>query len=583
MGELLYYDEEEEWNRALLLYDAVLKEISTKLEILNNEFKLAHQYNPIEHITSRIKSASSIARKIRIKGKELTVENILKYINDVAGVRIICSFTSDIYRIADAIAKQDDVTVLKVKDYIANPKPNGYMSYHMIVSIPIFLSNDVIDTKVEIQIRTIAMDFWASLEHKIYYKFEGNNTSGSHKLNSAIAQAYYAKDQGLKGVTTETGAGQWGTALSMACSYLDLDCKVYMVKCSYEQKPFRREVMRTYGASVTPSPSETTEVGRKILAEHPGTSGSLGCAISEAVEVATHTPGYRYVLGSVLNQVLLHQSVIGVESKIAMDKYGIKPDIIIGCAGGGSNLGGLISPFMGEKLRGEADYQFIAVEPASCPSLTRGVYAYDYCDTGMVCPLSKMYTLGSGFIPSASHAGGLRYHGMSSVLSQLYEDGYMEARSVEQTEVFKAAEKFARVEGILPAPESSHAIKVAIDEALKCKETGEEKTIFFGLTGTGYFDMYAYEKFHDGKMSDYIPSDEELKEALGVVKTLMTREKRLNDAFMSGIATALCAEFIEVLKYIGNPAPYEAPCYGHLPDGVGDGAQAPGDPELLFC
>ena len=348
---------------------------------------------------------------------------------------------------------------------------------------------------------------------KIYYKFEGNNTSGSHKLNSAIAQAYYAKDQGLKGVTTETGAGQWGTALSMACSYLDLDCKVYMVKCSYEQKPFRREVMRTYGASVTPSPSETTEVGRKILAEHPGTSGSLGCAISEAVEVATHTPGYRYVLGSVLNQVLLHQSVIGVESKIAMDKYGIKPDIIIGCAGGGSNLGGLISPFMGEKLRGEADYQFIAVEPASCPSLTRGVYAYDYCDTGMVCPLSKMYTLGSGFIPSASHAGGLRYHGMSSVLSQLYEDGYMEARSVEQTEVFKAAEKFARVEGILPAPESSHAIKVAIDEALKCKETGEEKTIFFGLTGTGYFDMYAYEKFHDGKMSDYIPSDEELKEA----------------------------------------------------------------------
>ena len=358
MGELLYYDEEEEWNRALLLYDAVLKEISTKLEILNNEFKLAHQYNPIEHITSRIKSASSIARKIRIKGKELTVENILKYINDVAGVRIICSFTSDIYRIADAIAKQDDVTVLKVKDYIANPKPNGYMSYHMIVSIPIFLSNDVIDTKVEIQIRTIAMDFWASLEHKIYYKFEGNNTSGSHKLNSAIAQAYYAKDQGLKGVTTETGAGQWGTALSMACSYLDLDCKVYMVKCSYEQKPFRREVMRTYGASVTPSPSETTEVGRKILAEHPGTSGSLGCAISEAVEVATHTPGYRYVLGSVLNQVLLHQSVIGVESKIAMDKYGIKPDIIIGCAGGGSNLGGLISPFMGEKLRGEADYQW---------------------------------------------------------------------------------------------------------------------------------------------------------------------------------------------------------------------------------
>lgn len=346
---------------------------------------------------------------------------------------------------------------------------------------------------------------------KIYYKFEGNNTSGSHKLNSAIAQAYYAKDQGLKGVTTETGAGQWGTALSMACSYLDLDCKVYMVKCSYEQKPFRREVMRTYGANVTPSPSMETEVGRKILENHPGTSGSLGCAISEAVETAGNLEGYRYVLGSVLNQVLLHQTIIGLEAKTAMDKYGIKPDIIIGCAGGGSNLGGLIAPFMGEKLRGEADYQFIAVEPASCPSLTRGVYAYDYCDTGMICPLQKMYTLGSNFIPASTHAGGLRYHGMSSILSQLYHDGYMEARSVEQTAVFAAAEYFARVEGTLPAPESSHAIKVAIDEALKCKETGEEKTILFGLTGTGYFDMFAYERFHDGNMTDYIPTDEELQ------------------------------------------------------------------------
>ena len=346
---------------------------------------------------------------------------------------------------------------------------------------------------------------------KIYYKFEGNNTSGSHKLNSAIAQAYYAKKQGLKGVTTETGAGQWGTALSMACSYFDLDCKVYMVKVSYEQKPFRREVMRTYGASVTPSPSMDTEVGRKILAEHPGTTGSLGCAISEAVEVATNTEGYRYVLGSVLNQVLLHQSVIGLETKAAVEKYGIEPDIIIGCAGGGSNLGGLIAPFMGEKLRGEKDYHFIAVEPASCPSLTRGKYAYDFCDTGKVCPLSKMYTLGSGFIPSANHAGGLRYHGMSTTLSQLYDDGLMEARSVEQTKVFEAAEQFARVEGILPAPESSHAIRVAIDEAMKCKETGEEKTIVFGLTGTGYFDMVAYEKFHNGEMSDYIPTDEDLK------------------------------------------------------------------------
>lgn len=345
---------------------------------------------------------------------------------------------------------------------------------------------------------------------KIYYKFEGNNTSGSHKLNSAIAQAYYAKKQGLKGVTTETGAGQWGTALSMACAYFGLDCKVFMVKCSYEQKPFRREVMRTYGASVTPSPSTETEVGRKILAEHPGTTGSLGCAISEAVETAMTNDGYRYVLGSVLNQVLLHQSVIGLETKAALDKYNIKPDIIIGCAGGGSNLGGLIAPFMGEKLRGEADYRIIAVEPASCPSLTRGVYAYDFCDTGKVCPMSKMYTLGCDFIPSASHSGGLRYHGMSTTLSELYAEGLMEARSVKQTEVFEAAEYFARVEGILPAPESSHAIRTAIDEAKRCKETGEEKTIVFGLTGTGYFDMTAYEKFNNGEMDDYIPTDEEL-------------------------------------------------------------------------
>lgn len=346
---------------------------------------------------------------------------------------------------------------------------------------------------------------------KIYYKFEGNNTSGSHKLNSAIAQAYYAKKQGLKGVTTETGAGQWGTALSMACAYLGLDCRVYMVKCSYEQKPFRREVMRTYGASVTPSPSMETRVGRKILEEHPGTTGSLGCAISEAVEAAAADEGYRYVLGSVLNQVMLHQSIIGLESKTALDKYDIKPDIIIGCAGGGSNLGGLIAPFMGEKLRGEADYRIVAVEPASCPSFTRGVYAYDYCDTGMVCPLAKMYTLGSGFIPSANHAGGLRYHGMSSTLSELYHQGTLEAVSVKQTEVFEAAEYFARVEGILPAPESSHAIRAAMNEALKCKETGEEKTILFGLTGTGYFDMFAYEKFHNGQMEDYIPTDEELE------------------------------------------------------------------------
>ena len=349
---------------------------------------------------------------------------------------------------------------------------------------------------------------------KIYYKFEGSNTSGSHKLNSAIAQAYYAKQQGLAGVTTETGAGQWGTALSMACAYLGLDCRVYMVKVSYEQKPFRREVMKVYGANVTPSPSETTQVGKKILAEFPGTTGSLGCAISEAVEAASSREGYRYVLGSVLNQVLLHQSVIGLEAKAALDKYGVKPDIVIGCAGGGSNLGGLIAPFMGEKLRGEADYRIVAVEPASCPSLTRGKFAYDFCDTGRVCPLSKMYTLGSSFIPSADHAGGLRFHGMSATLSQLYHDGYMEAVSVKQTDVFEAAEEFARVEGILPAPESGHAILAAMNEAKKCTEAGEEKVILFGLTGTGYFDLVAYEKFHNGEMVNFVPTDEDIERSL---------------------------------------------------------------------
>ena len=355
---------------------------------------------------------------------------------------------------------------------------------------------------------------------KIYYKFEGNNTSGSHKLNSAIAQAYYAKKQGLKGVTTETGAGQWGTALSMACAYFGLDLLVYMVKVSYEQKPFRREVMRTYGANVIPSPSTTTEIGKKILAEHPDTTGSLGCAISEAVEAEIKNPGYKYVLGSVLNQVLLHQTVIGLETQAALKKYGIKPDMIIGCAGGGSNLGGLVAPFVGEMLRGENNYEIIAVEPASCPSFTRGKFAYDFCDTGKICPLAKMYTLGSQFIPSANHAGGLRYHGMSPILSQLYHDGVIKARAVEQTSVFEAAETFARCEGILPAPESSHAIRVAIDEALKCKETGEEKTIVFGLTGTGYFDLVAYQKFNDGVMDDHIPTDEELQKGFDGIPSI---------------------------------------------------------------
>jgi tryptophan synthase beta chain len=347
---------------------------------------------------------------------------------------------------------------------------------------------------------------------KIYYKYEGGNTSGSHKLNSAIAQAYYAKKQGLRGVTTETGAGQWGTALSMACGYFGLDLKVFMVKISAEQKPYRKAVMETYGATVTKSPSDTTEIGRKILAKNPETGGSLGCAISEAVEAAVTVDGYRYVLGSVLNQVVLHQSIIGLEAKKAFEKIDEYPDIIIGCAGGGSNLGGLMSPFMEDRLAGKDAPYFIAVEPASCPSLTRGKFAYDFCDTGMVTPLAKMYTLGATFIPSSNHAGGLRYHGMSPILSQLYHDGYLdEARSVKQTEVFDAATLFSRVEGNLPAPESSHAIRVAIDEALKCKETGEEKTILFGLSGTGYFDLGAYMQYNEGKMADYIPTDEELE------------------------------------------------------------------------
>ena len=357
---------------------------------------------------------------------------------------------------------------------------------------------------------------------KIFYKFEGNNTSGSHKLNSAVAQAYYAKAQGLKGVTTETGAGQWGTALSMATQFFGLDCKVFMVKCSYEQKPFRREVIRTYGAEIIPSPSMTTEVGKKINAEHPGTTGSLGCAISEAVEVAVKSEGYRYVLGSVLNQVLLHQTIIGLEAQAALKKYGIKPDILIGCTGGGSNLGGFASPFIGEMLRGEANYKIIGAEPASCPSFTRGVYAYDFCDTGKICPLAKMYTVGSQFIPSANHAGGLRFHGMSPILSELYHQGVFEARAYEQTQVFEAAEIFAKAEGILPAPESSHAIRAAIDEALKCKETGEEKVIVFNLSGTGYFDLYAYAQYNDRTMNDVIPSDSVIQEALAKLPKVQT-------------------------------------------------------------
>ena len=356
---------------------------------------------------------------------------------------------------------------------------------------------------------------------RIYYKYEGNNTSGSHKLNSAIAQAYYAKQQGLKGLTTETGAGQWGTALAMAAAYFGLELEVFMVKVSYEQKPYRKTVMQTYGASVIPSPSNTTEVGRRMLAEHPDSTGSLGHAISEAVERATTTEGYRYVLGSVLNQVLLHQSIIGLEAKAAMLKIDEYPDIVIGCAGGGSNLGGLMAPFMEDRLAGRQSPHFIAVEPASCPSLTRGRFAYDFCDTGKVTPLAKMYTLGNGFIPSPNHSGGLRYHGMSPILSQLYHDGYLdEARSVEQTSVFEAAIQFSRTEGTLPAPESSHAIRVAIDEALRCRETGEEKVILFGCTGNGYFDLSAYEQYINGTMSDMIPTDEDLEVGFASIPSL---------------------------------------------------------------
>lgn len=352
---------------------------------------------------------------------------------------------------------------------------------------------------------------------EIYYKFEGNNTSGSHKLNSAAAQAYYAKKQGLKSITTETGAGQWGTALSMAAAFYGLELKVFMVKTSSEQKPHRREVMRTYGATVTPSPSDTTEAGRKILKEFPGTGGSLGCAISEAVETAVKTDNCRYVLGSVLDHVLLHQSVIGQECKAAFDKYGVEPNVIIGCCGGGSNFGGLIAPYMGERLQGKNGIEFIGVEPASCPSLTRGKFAYDYCDSAQITPLAKMYTLGCGFMPSPNHAGGLRYHGMSPVISRLYHDGYIKAVSAEQSKVFDAAVRFAKCEGILPAPESSHAIKAAIDEAEKCKKNGEKKRILFGLTGTGYFDMSAYKQYNDGTMTDYVPTDEDLKKGFASI------------------------------------------------------------------
>jgi len=355
---------------------------------------------------------------------------------------------------------------------------------------------------------------------EIYYKFEGTNTSGSHKLNSAGPQAYYAKKEGLTSLTTETGAGQWGSAMAMACGFYNLDLIVYMVKVSSEQKPYRKALMEAYGAKVIPSPSGTTESGKKILSVDPNTGGSLGCAISEAIETAVKTDKCRYVLGSVLNHVLLHQTIIGLEAKTALEKYGVKPDIVIGCAGGGSNLGGLLAPFMGEKLAGNSNTRFIAVEPASCPSFTRGKYAYDFGDTAQTTPLIKMQTLGSGFMPSANHAGGLRYHGMNSTLSKLYQDGFLEARSETQNKVFDSAIQFMKSEGILPAPESSHAIKAAIDEALECKKTGEKKVILFGLSGTGFFDMTAYMSYNNKTMSDTVPSDADLERGFGTIPAI---------------------------------------------------------------
>lgn len=372
-------------------------------------------------------------------------------------------------------------------------------------------------TRPSLLIRAYYLEKLLDTPAEIYYKFEGTNTSGSHKLNSAAAQVYYAKEQGITKLTTETGAGQWGTALAMACAFYNIDLTVYMVKISSEQKPYRKAVMETYGAKVIPSPSDTTEVGRKILEDNPGTGGSLGCAISEAIEVAIKSENCRYVLGSVLDHVLLHQTIIGEETRIACEKYDITPDIIIGCVGGGSNFGGLIAPFMGDKINGKNNIQFIGVEPASCPSLTRGRYAYDFGDTGRITPLLKMYTLGAGFIPSPNHAGGLRYHGMSPILSKLYHDGYFEARAVEQTKVFEAATTFARCEGILPAPESSHAVSVAIDEAIKCRDSGEKKTIIFGLSGTGFFDLTAYKSYNEGTMVDYIPTDEDLEKGFATL------------------------------------------------------------------
>ncbi|NLO89694.1 MAG: TrpB-like pyridoxal phosphate-dependent enzyme [Clostridia bacterium] len=336
---------------------------------------------------------------------------------------------------------------------------------------------------------------------RIFYKNEGVSPAGSHKLNTSIPQAYYNKREGIKRITTETGAGQWGSALSMSCNFFGMECVVYMVRVSFEQKPYRRTFMQVFGAQVIPSPSTLTEAGREALELDPDTPGSLGLAISEAVEDAASRDDTAYSLGSVLNHVVLHQTVIGQEVKAQLEKIDAYPDVIIGCCGGGSNFAGLAFPFIKDKFEGKK-IKIIAVEPAACPTLTKGSFQYDYGDMAKMTPLMKMYTLGYDFVPSSIHAGGLRYHGESPLVSQLYHDGYIEAVSYKQSEIFEAAVTFARNEGIIPAPESAHAVKAAIDEALKCREAGEAKNIVFGLSGHGYFDMTAYDAYISGSLID---------------------------------------------------------------------------------
>jgi tryptophan synthase beta chain len=349
---------------------------------------------------------------------------------------------------------------------------------------------------------------------RIYYKYEGVSPAGSHKPNTAVAQAYYNKQEGVKRLVTETGAGQWGSSLAMAGAFFGLEVLVFMVKVSYQQKPYRRALMEAYGARVVASPSEETNAGRMILAAHPDSTGSLGIAISEAVEVAAQDPDAKYSLGSVLNHVLLHQTVIGEEALTQMELADDYPDIIVGCTGGGSNFSGISFPFIGKKLRGERDVRVVAVEPAACPSMTRGRYAYDFGDTAKMTPLVKMHTLGHDFVPPGIHAGGLRYHGMAPLVSHLLELGVIEAINIQQLETFSAGIQFARAEGIIPAPEANHAVAGAIREALRCKEEGVSRAILFNLCGHGHFDMQAYTDYMAGKLRDYEYSEEEVAMAL---------------------------------------------------------------------